>query len=476
MDDSIPLLEPPPVAPAPAPVVPAPRVPVAAVVVAGDAGSTIAATLASVLAQTLPPDRLFVVVAGSRDDTFQVARSANGRHARRDTGPGPAATTVTVIDRGRREDSLRSAYDFALRLVGDESRVLLVAPDAELDPRVIELLSAALDRDPGAMAAAARLDPRPGGPRGVLAAGLRLLQRHWVMAAVETGIDLGIGGPVPLAPATLLRLPPAALPSGDPGPSLDAVVTALLVGAARTTTVPGARARVDTSVTWATLRSRRDRWSANVARLSRTTSPVDAADRRRARLAALRIGVGPVLRVAASALALLYVASASLQGTLQPQWWWALPVLVRLPLHLRTLRRIRERSAADVVFGATFLPLELGEAAYGVSRIRDGLRRILPRVVRGPLAAAAATPWGPVDAAATGVVALLVAVVLVVAGAGGAAGGAVTAAVGWVACAVTAVDLASALMRLLVARHGPFARASAALPDAAPAPRPGVRG
>jgi hypothetical protein len=150
--------------------------------------------------------------------------------------------------------------------------------------------------------------------------------------------------------------------------------------------------------------------------------------------------------------------AASLEGTLQPAWWWVLPLIVRLPLHLRTLRKIRERTLADVVFGATYVPLEVGEAAYGVSRIRDGLRRLSPRSGRRPPAGSAATPWGAVDAVAAVVVAALAAIVLVLAATDGPAGDAVTALVGWAAVVVTVLDTAMALLRLLVARGGPFAR------------------
>ncbi|RIJ51354.1 glycosyltransferase family 2 protein, partial [Clavibacter lycopersici] len=272
-DQSTPL--PPPERPGPAP-----RDAVSAVVVAGDAGSTIAATLASILGQTLPPERVVVVVAGSHDDTFAVARTFNGRHeharpgggAGAGTAAGPASTTVTVIDRGPRESSLRSAYGFALRLVGDEGRVLLVSPDAELEPRVLELLVAALDRDPDALSVSAGLDPRPSGSRGPLAAALRLLQRHWAMGAVETGTDLGLTGPVPLAPATLLRLPARHPGSSSPAAS-EGILTALLAGDDRSALVPGARARVDTAVTWGTMRQRRDRWGAHVTRLTRGSAP-----------------------------------------------------------------------------------------------------------------------------------------------------------------------------------------------------------
>ncbi|RII96234.1 glycosyltransferase family A protein, partial [Clavibacter michiganensis] len=241
---------------------------VSAVVVAGDAGSTIAATLTSILGQTLPPARVVVVVAGSRDDTFAVARTFNGRHVHALAGAGPVATTVTVIDRGPRESSLRSAYGFALRLVGDAGRVLLVAPDAELQPDVLELLAAALERDPGASSVSASLDQRPSGSHGPLSGALRLLQRHWAMGAVETGTDLGLTGPVPLAPATLLRLPAADAASSTAAPS-EGILTDLLAGDDRSALVPRARARVDTAVTWGMMRERRDRWGAHVARLAR---------------------------------------------------------------------------------------------------------------------------------------------------------------------------------------------------------------
>lgn len=452
--------------PLPVPPGSASRDAVSAVVVAGDAGSTIAATLTSILGQTVPPQRVVVVVAGSRDDTFAVARTFNGRHERAIPDADPVSTTVTVIDRGPREGSLRSAYGFALRLVGDEGRVLLVSPDAALEPRVLELLAAALDGDPGALAVSARLDPRPSGSHGPLAGALRLLQRHWAMGAVETGTDLGLTGPVPLAPATLLRLP-----ARDPGPpstaSSEASLTTLLAGDDRSAVVPDARARVDTSVTWGVMRERRDRWGAHVGRLTRGGAPADAADRRRARLASLRISVGPVLRFVSFALVALYLAAAGIQGILEPAWWWAAPVVVRLPLHIRTLRRIRERTPADVVFGSTFLPLETAEAAYGVSRIRDGLHRLAPRDRRVPAAAETVPPFTVVDAVAATVLGVIVVAVLAVAGIGGPAAASLTTAIGWAACVVTAVDLVMALLRLLVARGGPFARPRATTGSAA---------
>ncbi|MBM7026556.1 glycosyltransferase [Clavibacter zhangzhiyongii] len=438
-----------------------PGAPVSAVIVTGDAGSTIARALASLVGQTRPPERVFVVVAGSRDDTFAAARTFNGRHEHAPGGAGPASTTVTVIDRGPGEASLRSAYDFAFRLVGDAGRVLLVRPDAELEPRVLELLADALDRDPAAASVSARLDPRPSGSRGPLAAGLRLLQRHWAMGAVETGIDLGLTGPVPLAPATLVRLaaPDPRAPGGEA--AAEGILTALLAGEDRSALVPGARARVDTAVTWGVLRERRDRWGSYVGRMTRGSAPADAADRRRARLAALRIGVGPVLRFVSYALAALYLAAAGIQGAWEPAWWWAVPVLVRLPLQIRTLRRIRERTAADVLFGATHLPLEAGEAAYGVSRIRDGLHRLFPSGRGRAARRATVPPLSVVDAGAAAVLSAIVAGVLALAVVGGPAAEALTSAIGWAACLVTAVDLVTALLRLLVARGGPFARPAA---------------
>ncbi|RIJ51886.1 glycosyltransferase family 2 protein, partial [Clavibacter lycopersici] len=148
-----------------------------------------------------------------------------------------------------------------------------------------------------------------------------------------------------------------------------------------------------------------------------------------------------------------------IQGMLEPAWWWAVPVVVRLPLHLRTLRRIRERTAADVVFGATFLPLEAAEAAYGVSRIRDGLHRLAPRSRRrGPAAAETVPPFSAVDAVAAAVVGVVIVGILTAAEVGGPVAAALTTAVGWAACTVTAVDLVMSLLRLLVARGGPFAR------------------
>ncbi|PPF70045.1 glycosyl transferase [Clavibacter michiganensis] len=435
---------------------------VAAVVVARDSGTTIARALASLLAQTRPPERVVVVVAGSHDDAFAVARTFNGVHEHPAPGAGPSTTTVTVIDRGPRESPLRSAYDLAFRLVGDPGRVLLVSPDAELEPRVLELLAEALDRDPDAVGVSARLDPRPSGSRGPLAGALRLLHRHWAVGAVETGIDLGLTGPVPLAPATLLRVPapdPASPAASSPSA---AILTALLSGEDRSAPVPGARARVDTAVRWGAMRERRDRWNRHVGRLTHAGAYAGAADRRRARLAALRIGVGPVLRFASYALIALYLGAAGVQGELQPAWWWAVPVLVRLPLQIRTLRRIRERTLADVLFGATHLPLEAGEAAYGVSRIRDGLHRAVAGGRRGPAAADAVPPLSAVDATAVAVLAVVVTGVLALAASGGPLAAGLTTAVGWAACAVTAADLVLALLRLLVARGGPFARPTSA--------------
>ncbi|RII88660.1 glycosyltransferase family 2 protein, partial [Clavibacter michiganensis] len=205
----------------------------------------------------------------------------------------------------------------------------------------------------------------------------------------------------------------------------------------------------------------------HVGRLTRGGAPADAADRRRARLASLRISVGPVLRFVSFALVTLYLAAAGIQGILEPAWWWAAPVVVRLPLHIRTLRRIRERTPADVVFGSTFLPLEAAEAAYGVSRIRDGLHRLAPRDRRVPAAAETVPPFTVVDAVAATVLGVIVVAVLAVASIGGPAAESLTTAIGWAACVVTAVDLVMALLRLLVARGGPFARPRATTGSAA---------
>ncbi|OUD88452.1 hypothetical protein BC477_10685 [Clavibacter michiganensis subsp. michiganensis] len=59
------------------------------------------------------------------------------------------------------------------------------------------------------------------------------------MGAVETGIDLGLTGPVPLAPATLLRLPAADAPSSSAASS-EGILTDLLAG---TTVRPSSPAR-----------------------------------------------------------------------------------------------------------------------------------------------------------------------------------------------------------------------------------------
>ncbi len=81
---------------------------------------------------------------------------------------------------------------------------------------------------------------------------------------------------------------------------------------------------------------------------------------------------------------------------------------------------------------------------------------------RGPAAAETVPPFSRVDAVAAGAVALVVVGVLAVAEVGGPAAACLTTMVGWAACVVTAADLVMALLRLLVAHGGPFARPSAA--------------
>lgn len=104
------------------------RLPLTVIVPAYNEAASIADTIASLLAQSAPPEEIIVVDDGSTDATGEIARSFG----------------VTVVRPERNTGSKAGAQNFALPLVATPF-VMAIDADTTLDPDAIELLARAFD-------------------------------------------------------------------------------------------------------------------------------------------------------------------------------------------------------------------------------------------------------------------------------------------------------------------------------------------
>jgi poly-beta-1,6-N-acetyl-D-glucosamine synthase len=163
---------------------------VVALIAARDEQDQIAATLASLSAQTRPPDRVVVMADNCTDATVEVARACG----------------VEVVETRDNTARKAGALNQGLALLADErfDYLLQLDADTELTPRFVEAAIAELESDPTLGGVCARFFPRV--RRGLLGALQRLEYARYDHSRMRCG------GRVSVLSGTAAVLRAAALP------------------------------------------------------------------------------------------------------------------------------------------------------------------------------------------------------------------------------------------------------------------------
>jgi biofilm PGA synthesis N-glycosyltransferase PgaC len=344
---------------------------IAAVVPARNEQETVGASIASLLAQTRPPDSIFVVVNNSTDDTYDRARRFTGRRVL-DRPGGAVSCAVTVIDIGTNDDRRAGALNFAWSLARHHDFVLTLDADSVLPADCLSALLDDLSADGsvGAVSALPSLVRDPADPHP-----LRLLVRaqrfeamaHALRAAARSGRVPLQGGQCSLLRASALRDVVDA--PGHPGPwgagsAEEARLRMDLADAGFATNLSAAaRSSAAAIRTLGGVRAQQVKRVAGLHRLARQL-PLPT---RLTRLLAWRTGLSEHL--ASRLLFLILMGHALLTGAVSAQWWWLVPPLIAVLVNLRAAAGMPDRSAADVVYALLYLPHELYRTALSLSHV-----------------------------------------------------------------------------------------------------------
>lgn len=122
------------------------RATIAVIVPAYNEQDSIHDVIHALIHQTRMPDVVFVIVNGSDDDTFEIAKALEGRHERQIKGV-PQATNVYIHDMGANPDKKVGALNRGWLFAKDFDFVLGVDGDTILDRRCIDALEAEMLSD-----------------------------------------------------------------------------------------------------------------------------------------------------------------------------------------------------------------------------------------------------------------------------------------------------------------------------------------
>jgi poly-beta-1,6-N-acetyl-D-glucosamine synthase len=124
---------------------------ITALLPAHDEARSLPAALASLRAQTVPPDRIVVVADSCTDDTAGVAARLG------------AEVLVTEGNTGRKAGALNQALDALLPALDEDDLLLVMDADSEIVPGFLATATAWLDTQPGTGAVGGVFMGRPGG-------------------------------------------------------------------------------------------------------------------------------------------------------------------------------------------------------------------------------------------------------------------------------------------------------------------------
>lgn len=120
---------------------------IACVIPAYNEQDTIEAVITCLLAQTRPPDAIFVIVNNTDDDTIEIANRLDGTHHRAVKGID-FTTIVEVHDIGKNADKKVGALNYGYRLARGYDYLLGVDGDTTLERHAVEYLELEIVDDP----------------------------------------------------------------------------------------------------------------------------------------------------------------------------------------------------------------------------------------------------------------------------------------------------------------------------------------
>lgn len=334
---------------------------IACVIPAYNEEDSIAATLRSLLDQTRPPDRIYVVVNNSSDDTVWEARKFEGTHTISSRGR-EYSVSVIVLDIGKNADKKVGALNRGWELAREHTFILGVDGDTVLDRKCIDYLEREMLADSriGGLSAIYSFDPKTGdsGFEKFLVAGQRQQFAGFEMDNLLRNRNMAVlGGQCSLLRVEALREVMQAYRQDRPWVTDSSVEDSLLsiqIKSVGFSTKISARARasVGAMLTLKSLYAQQVKWTAGGIELMRQ-HPFHPNLRLRWRENfAMLFNIGTRVLFAALLFFSLNIGAFVFSPV------WLLPPVVAWLLNVRLTYTMKESGTADKVFAWTFFPAE----------------------------------------------------------------------------------------------------------------------
>lgn len=371
---------------------------IAAILPAYNEEDGIAAAIESVLAQTRPPEALFVLVNNSTDETYWVAREYHGSHELR-YRDAVYTCEVTVIDMGEVPEKKVGALNLGYALARESRADYLLGVDGDttLDRRCIEhLVSEAVDDSRiGGVSAIYGMDQgEVKGPiGGYLVRSQRFQFAGFNMDNLLRSRNMAVlGGQCSIL--SMRAIEKAMHDNHQDSPWVtdseieDSLLSLQLRSAGfRTKISAKARATVGAMATTRALDAQQVKWNAGGVELI-LQHPLHPNLRLR-----WRENLAMMVNLATRVMFVLLLAAALSVHKFEFAWWWVIPPIASVLLNLRIARSIKGHTARDVLYALLLVPGELYMLMRGVHFLK-AWAQVLGRQEHDNWAAQAAAEHG----------------------------------------------------------------------------------
>lgn len=346
---------------------------IAAILPAYNEELSIEASIRSLLAQTRPPDAVFVIVNNSTDETYYLALPFVGTHQlmyREER----FTCVVEVIDIGMNAERKVGALNFGWTLAQNFDYILGVDGDTVLDKHCLQGLVTEIVTDSrvGGISAIYGFDQQA--VHGANAAFLVRSQRFQF-----AGFNLDnllrsrnmavLGGQCSLLSTHALKRTMTdnhqATPWVTDSEIEDSLLSIQLKDAGfRTKISATSRADVGAMITFRSLHAQQVKWNSGGVELM-LQHPLHPNLRLR-----WRENLGMFMNLLSRGMFVLLVAGALSIGVFSFFWWWLIPPAVSILLNVRIGLAIKNHTGKDIAYALLFVPAEIYMAVRGVHFIQ----------------------------------------------------------------------------------------------------------